>query len=358
MESKNKTFFIIVICTIFLTGILGLLSFLLLYLFSELNLGKDSINKHGISPGTSRLGGLVIIISSIIGFFLKTNLDNSSLSNNISGNYLIVIFSVLIGSIGLAEDLSQKISFTVRLFSILSLVVISLLVLPMLVPIKLPIIQIFSLQESYVIVFCFTAFMILGFINAGNIADGANGLLSLIALLFFVVVYSLNHDLMYLSLIISLLSFSLYNIFTGKIFLGDFGAYALSAFIAFSSLYLYAMDQLGVFFIASILVYPCYEISRSVIFRILNKTSIFHPDNEHLHNYINTYILSFGIDRHTSNSFTGVAIALFTSGIPLIIFFSGVSPKSSIWLIIFSIQIIILVFLFLFFANRKYPKKL
>ncbi|MBR50881.1 MAG: hypothetical protein CMD58_00005 [Gammaproteobacteria bacterium] len=358
MEPKNKTFFIIVICTIFLTGILGLLSFSLLYLFSELNLGKDSINKHGISPGTSRLGGLVIIISSIIGFFLKTNLDNSPLSNNISWNNLIVIFSILIGSIGLAEDLSQKISFSVRLFSILSLVVISLLVLPMLVPTKLPVIQIFSLQESYIIVFCFTAFMILGFINAGNIADGANGLLSIISLLFFVVVYSLNHDLMYLSLIISLLSFSLYNIFTGKIFLGDFGAYALSAFIAYSSLYLYAMDQLGVFFIASILVYPCYEISRSVIFRILNKTSIFHPDNEHLHNYINTYILSFGIDRHTSNSLTGVAIALFTSGIPLIIFFSGVSPKSSIWLIIFSIQIIILVFLFLFFASQKYPKKL
>ena len=359
MKANNKTILFLIIVTVILTGILGLISFLTLIFLSELKIGRDMTDKHGMSSGSSRLGGVAIFISSALGLLFKIKSSGLTLSiHEISQLNLILIFSVLIGFIGLAEDLSQKIGFVSRLISIFLLVILALMVIPELVPYNLPVINLLSLEDSFFIVFFFTSFMILGFINAGNIADGANGLLSIISLLFFVIVYSLNHDLLYLSLIISLLSFSLYNVFTGKIFLGDFGAYTLSALIAFLSLYLYATDQLGVFFIASIMVYPCYEISRSVLFRIINKSSIFHPDNKHLHNYINTYILSFGIDPHTSNSLTGVTIALFTSGIPVIIFFSGVSPKSSIWLIIFSIQIIILVFLFLFFANRKYPKKL
>ena len=90
--------------------------------------------------------------------------------------------------------------------------------------------------------------MISGFINAGNIADGANGLLSLVYLVFFLVLYSINPSIFYSSMIISLAIFFAYNVTTGRIFLGDFGAYFLSAIVAYSSLKIYAEYDVSVFF--------------------------------------------------------------------------------------------------------------
>ena len=107
-------------------------------------------------------------------------------------------------------------------------------------------------------------------------------------------------------MIVSLLVFFIYNVGTGRVFLGDFGAYFLSAIVALSSLKVYAEHDISVFLLASILVYPCFEITRSLIVRFFSKVSLMSPDNNHLHNHANDYFLSLGLDSHKSNSLTGL----------------------------------------------------
>ena len=63
----------------------------------------------------------------------------------------------------------------------------------------------------------------------------------------------------------SLLIFLVFNVVTGKIFLGDFGAYGLSAMIAFGSLELYSVGTVSSWFLGSLLAYPCIEMVRVII---------------------------------------------------------------------------------------------
>ena len=343
--------------TTLLTGLNGLFSFIFLMIFSELNIGRDSCNKHGLSPGKSRLGGVAIVLSITIGccshLFFVENLNLLILKEQIN---IIIMFSFFIGLIGLIEDLSQSLSSLKRLVVMMLLVSISLYLMPDLIPLDLKLFQtlgLLGLNDTFVFVFIFTLVMICGFINAGNIADGANGLLTSIFFAFFIVAYSLDNSIFNFSVMISLIAFIIFNVMTGKIFLGDFGAYSLSALVAFKSLEFYSNENVSVFFLATLLVYPCFELARSLLFRLARNTPMMRPDNNHLHNYVNEYIVNIGISKHVSNSFTGIGIALSTSGIPLFVYFYGTPMQSNIWQIIFALQITSLSLVYLFFEKKS-----
>ena len=133
----------------------------------------------------------------------------------------------------------------------------------------------------------------------------------------------------------------------GKIILGDFGAYVLSALVALNCLKIYHQHDVSVFLFASLLVYPCFEILRSFIMRIWTGVSPFDPDNNHFHNYVNKYFLSMGYTGHNANSLTGISIACMTSGLPFFIFINNEAPNSDLWLYIFIIEMLILSLLYL-----------
>ena len=80
--------------------------------------------------------------------------------------------------------------------------------------------------------------------------DGANGLLVTIYIAFFIVLLSFDHSVLYVSLITALLTFALYNILIGRVILGDFGAYVLSALVAFNCLKIYGQNDVSVFLFA------------------------------------------------------------------------------------------------------------
>lgn len=340
--------------TTLLAGLNGLFSFIFLMIFSELNIGRDSYNKHGLSPGKSRLGGVAMVLSITIGccshLFFVENLNLLILKEQIN---ITIMFSFFIGLIGLIEDLSQSLSSLKRLIIMMFLVAISLYLMPDLIPLDLKLFQILGLNDAFVFVFIFTLVMICGFINAGNIADGANGLLTSIFFAFFIVAYSLDNSIFNFSVMISLIAFIIFNVVTGKIFLGDFGAYSLSALVAFKSLEFYSNENISVFFLATLLVYPCFELARSLVSRLVRNTPMMSPDNNHLHNYINEYIVKFDISKHISNSFTGIGIALSTSGIPVFIYFFGTPMQSNIWQKIFALQLLSLSLIYLFFEKKS-----
>ena len=107
--------------------------------------------------------------------------------------------------------------------------------------------------------------------NSGNItiADGANGLLALIFLAFFAVLYDIDSSNLNFSILISLVSFTIFNVTSGRIFLGDFGAYFLSSRVAFKSLEVYSSEQISGFFLAF-----TYIVLLLRIFRVAFKTEV------------------------------------------------------------------------------------
>ena len=74
----------IIIFSIISAGIHGLISITLLISISQLDFGRDSVQKHGVSSGASRLGGIAIFFSLTIGLIFNYYLSNNSSLENIS----------------------------------------------------------------------------------------------------------------------------------------------------------------------------------------------------------------------------------------------------------------------------------
>ncbi len=353
IEKYGVNELIVLLITILFTGINGLIAFALLMVFSGFNFARDPKNKHGLSSGKSRLGGVAIFLSVIIGCCSHVLFkDHLNLVFLFSETSQILLSSLVIGLIGLIEDLKQNFSSFARLVTMIILVCVSFYLLPNLIPSKLDLFDNFGLGDSYGVIFIFTVIMVSGFINAGNMADGANGLLTVIILGFFIVSYSLDNTIFNFSVVISLLAFVIFNVSTGRIFLGDFGSYFLSALVAFKSLEFYSSRDISVFFLSSLLIYPCFEITRSLIIRTIRSTSVLKPDNNHLHNHINSFLLSLGYSKHLSNSMTGLGIAFSTTVIPIYLFFSGVPVNSDVWLEVFIVKFLLLLTIYIYFEKK------
>ena len=78
------------------------------------------------------------------------------------------------------------------------------------------------------------------------------------------------------------------------------------------------------------------------------------PDNNHLHNHINSFLLSLGFRKHLSNSITGLGIATFTTSIPIYLYFTGVSVNSDIWMKVFILKFLLLIIMYVHFEKKFY----
>ena len=100
-------------------------------------------------------------------------------------------------------------------------------------------------------------------------------------------------------LIFIFLGIFIFNFPSGKIFLGDSGAYLLGLYLSIILITLFDKGQnLFSFVIVQIIIYPAYEIFRSIIRRLISKKDeLFRADNKHLHSILYAYNLnhfSFG----------------------------------------------------------------
>ena len=356
-QSIDSGIALFILISVILTGIHGLISIFFLILISKLDIGRDPEDKHGVASGASRLGGLAIVFSLLSGMALNIYITDNLSYKIISGlNNPILLLSICIGLVGLIDDLRQNLSSSFRLIVTFSIIMLGLFIMPYLLPLELPIFV--GMKESIRVIFIylFALIMVSGFINAGNIADGANGLLSLSYLAFFICINIIDPSVLNLSIIISLLIFVIYNIGTGRVFLGDFGAYFLSALVAFTSLDVYQRYDISVFFFAVILIYPCFEITRSLLFRVLSDRSIMSPDNNHLHNKLNYYFLSNGFKPHQSNSMTGIFLAFISSALPTYLFISGVSYLNNLWFGLFIFEFLVLSSIYLLLSKINLKK--
>ncbi len=269
-------FFSSLIITIFSTPIL--INFL-----TRLNIVDVPGGRHINTSAIPRMGGILIyliIILALIGY-----------SENFNTFRVIFMASALLAFCGVLDDMRNMKWHYKYLFHSAAAVILMLFLYPMLHQV-----EIFGTLLPYPIDLIMLFLFITGSINAVNMLDGMDGLVSGYSLLLFMVIFMLAFSigssfLMILSAacIGSLIGFLKFNANPARIFLGDTGSLILGFFLVVSALLLihdinpYSLD-LG--FPIILMGVPLIDTLRVITVRIWKGISPFTPDNSHIHHMI------------------------------------------------------------------------
>lgn len=148
----------------------------------------------------------------------------------------------------------------------------------------------FSIPLSDAVAAPLIAFIILGFVNATNMADGMNGqLLGSVMIWSAFITYYLGADvgLPFIVLICSALVTFIYNL-RGRLFAGNSGAYAAALFVGLGAIAAYRLSngampaELPVFWFWL----PILDCVRLMVSRVLNGKSPFAGDRNHIHHML------------------------------------------------------------------------
>ena len=138
----------------------------------------------------------------------------------------------------------------------------------------------------------FSALCLLAFTNAVNMADGRNGLvigLSLIWCLTLSLYVPAHIQILLFGVAVSLLVTGYFNL-RGRLFLGDSGTYGLAAFIGLAGLYAHGLTpQAGGISstqLAAVFAIPGLDMLRLILERAARGASPMSSDHEHLHHRI------------------------------------------------------------------------
>jgi UDP-GlcNAc:undecaprenyl-phosphate GlcNAc-1-phosphate transferase len=158
----------------------------------------------------------------------------------------------------------------------------------------------------------FSVFCLLAFQNSVNMADGRNGLVAGVAIIWLLALLSYGWHpltLAIVSLIIGLLIALGANL-GGRLFLGDAGTYGIGAFVGLatiwihrSSIGLHTIDVLVMFLV------PVLDMVRLFVSRILAGGHPFTADRDHLHHYLDGSI-GWTLGRKVYYAIVGLPILL------------------------------------------------
>ncbi|SFZ98426.1 Undecaprenyl-phosphate N-acetylglucosaminyl 1-phosphate transferase [hydrothermal vent metagenome] len=201
----------------------------------------------------------------------------------------------------------------------------------------------------------FSAFAIVGMMNAVNIIDGFNGLASGVVLLiltsFATIAYHQNNiELLNIIFITagSLFAFFLLNFPKGKIFLGDGGAYMLGFIVAIIGIFLASKyESVSPWYILAIFIYPVWEVVFSIIRKKYMGLSPMQPDSYHLHMLVYRQVTQ-------NNPMTALFITI--SLVPFMVL-STIFANKSITNISIAFCFILFYSLFYFYLYKKDTKE-
>lgn len=252
---------------------------------------------------TPRIGGLAIAAGLLIagvGFhLLKANRGELSALNTM--NYFLLLLSALPAFMGgVIEDLTKRVGPLDRLMlTMASGALAAWLLGASLNRVDVPWLDAW-LTNLPLFTILFTAFAVAGVANSINIIDGFNGLAAgyaIIVLLAMACVGYLAQDSLIveicLSLACTLVGFLIWNWPSGRIFLGDGGAYLVGFLLAEISVLLVMRNpDVSAWLPFVLLIYPISETLYSVYRRKFHhKTNAGEPDREHLHHLIHARIV-------------------------------------------------------------------
>lgn len=342
VKETSKLLLMLIIAFI-VWGFVGLFLIGLMQFVSMQGWATDSVHKHGIAEmQASRLGGAVCILGGfLVVITLKLNGADESGGSGPFGIRRFVVVAIM-GSmvLGLVEDIrNDSLSPRIRLGILAILFGFILWQWPALVPssIGAPILD--SLLSIPALAFVLCLVFCVGFLNAVNMADGANGLVPSILLAAYIIFYQEYGGVGLLSAVTILSAFWIFNVVSGRLFLGDAGAYAFGASLLVSSLTSYANGIMSLSFLAALLCYPCLDFLFSILRRLVNGRPIMKPDNDHLHNRIHFQYRKFIKSKNIANSAAGLTVAGASSGVVLWGYLAAWWPiNSGQWIVIFAAQ--------------------
>jgi UDP-GlcNAc:undecaprenyl-phosphate GlcNAc-1-phosphate transferase len=336
-------------------GLPGIFFLVCMHILSIQRVGGDSAEKHGISTmSSSRLGGLAIAIM-MFGYVAFTFLKSPEpLVLNITERlgWIAVLFMAFLG---LSEDLKADfLSPLVRLAAQLVFMGGILFVADAYIPGSLGLPVVDYLLAFPLVSWILCTFFAVGFVNAVNMADGANGLIPGITFAAFFVFASETGRMFEVGYMSACAIFLVFNVISGRFFLGDMGSYGLGAAIALYGLWFVSEGTFSAAFLVCLLAYPCLDLLMSIIRRLKNGRSPFSPDNEHLHNRLFRQAKKPINNPILANSTTGLLISGSTSGVAVLGYLQSWWPISgNEWFILFGAQVVLYLVVYWATGNKN-----
>ena len=286
-----------------------------LYRLGEVHLvGRDrstGVQKFHVNP-TSRLGGLGIIagyLAALVVIFVVQRSQSSGPSPDIGVWYGLALASLPVFVGGLYEDLTHSVGPTVRL--LLSMLSAAMVYWGLGIGVfKTDVWLVDTLLLLPTATFFVSLLVVAGFTHSINIIDGFHGLASgsvMIMLAGLMALAWLCHDslVLYLCgvLLLATLGFFVLNWPSGKIFLGDAGAYLLGFWVVELGLMLVSRNpRISPMAPVVVGIFPLIETLFSMYRRkFVRQHPINHPDGLHLHTLIYKRILASPRKQKTPN---------------------------------------------------------
>lgn len=242
---------------------------------NDIQIEREYLQNHIDKKGTPTMGGIAIVLSSLITFFI-VNIGNY-LTTDIKAVIFGFICFFLIGFIddylkvkiktydGLKAGIRIMLEIVVSLYIILILKDGGYSLSKIVIPVVNGIVNTTYLFIPFILI------VIIGSSNAINLSDGLDGLASglvMICLTPFILISLLNGNyeltLLLVSTVGSLIGFLFFNFHPAKIFMGDCGSLALGALLGVSSIVLHSEIILvvaGILFVLeafSVILQVCY----------------------------------------------------------------------------------------------------
>ena len=323
-------------------GLTGLVMMLTLQLLTRQSYAHESVDKHGISQvSASRMGGAAVAVMTfgLLVMGVYSGLIGAEIGPLGVDNFVWLTVICCMG-LGLVEDLKNDyLAPRVRLYAEFAIFGVMVAVTPQFIPLDLGIWGLDAVMALPVIGFVLTVMFCVGFINAVNMADGANGLMPGILTISFSLFYAETGSLVHAALMTSCGLFTIFNVISGRLFLGDTGSYGLGAILVISGLYFYERGVFSASFLAVLLAYPCIDFLMTLARRSWQGRSIFLPDNDHLHNRLYFQLHKRLGSAMLANSLTGGAVVASTSGVALMgTLWNWLPVTSSQWAAVFGAQ--------------------
>lgn len=268
--------------------------------------GPQKFHTHSVP----RIGGIGIALGISIAIFI-----NARGAPEQGFEFALLLCAAPVFTIGLAEDLSKKISVKTRLlFTAIGALLVTIILGAQIPRLDIPGID-YLLTLPALSIFL-TVFAITGVANAYNIIDGFNGLSSMVAI---ITLLALGYVSIVLgdSLLASLsftmasaiLGFFIWNYPRGLIFLGDGGAYLIGFWIATLSVLVVARhSEVSPWFALMINAYPILETLFTIYRRKIHQgKSPGQPDGIHFHSLIFRRVLNSKVTKDENEWFSANA---------------------------------------------------
>jgi UDP-N-acetylmuramyl pentapeptide phosphotransferase/UDP-N-acetylglucosamine-1-phosphate transferase len=354
-EQDLGKIFLLVLLASLLFGLSGLVGMLVMLWVTRQQYAQEDSDKHGISElNASRMGGVVIIglaLTFLVAHYVVGHIfsEVGPLGIQVWGWTAFLLCFLL----GLVEDLNNDmLSPRSRLIILVSIFALVFVVWPEIIPNNLGYSPLDRLMSHPLLGWLLSVIFCAGFINAINMADGANGLVPGIVFLSCLIFHSVIGTFVWEVLLIVSGVFLMFNVASGRLFLGDAGSYGLGAILVLGGFYAVNTSWVSVGFAAVMMSYPCIELLVSILRRGLTGRSIFKPDNFHLHNYIYQRLKAKSQSKVLVNSATGLIIASGSAGVAYLgIYMNWLSPIDDAWGWVFAVQCVVYLICYAFLSR-------